>query len=320
MLAHGCEIYFNTQVTELLIEQKELIGVRTEQGDIYHSNNVVLATGHSATDMLLHLHELGVAMEGKDFAMGLRIEHPQALINKIQYRGAADHPKLGSANYRLADHDPVDNIGVYSFCMCPGGYVLSSGTEADGIVCNGMSNYNRNSHFANAAIVVSIPHDKKSDLFSGLMHRRDLERKAYEAVSSAGGNRELPAQKLGDFMAGRFGEIEKGSSPSGAIAVRLDEILPDFIRNRLLKGFETFEQNMQGFASEVAQLYGVESRTSCPVRISRDDESLESISHGGLYPAGEGAGYAGGITSAACDGVRIAEKIIEKISGSAAMK
>lgn len=317
LLARGCEIRFDTQVVELLVEGKEIVGVKTEHGDLIRTQNVVLATGHSAEDMLMHLHDLGVKLEGKSFAMGLRIEHPQKLINEIQYRDAADHPKLGSANYRLADHNSEDNVGVYSFCMCPGGYVLSSGTEPDALVCNGMSNYHRNSPFANAAMVVSIDHETYfgKDLLGGLKMRRDLEVRAFQAVKQAGGSKELPAQKLMDFVAGRSGDVMKGSSPSGAIPVRLDELLPKSLRDRMLVSFAKFERNMRGFGSDVAQLYGVESRTSCPVRVTRDEDSLESVSHAGLFPAGEGAGYAGGITSAACDGIRIADKIAEKISG-----
>jgi uncharacterized FAD-dependent dehydrogenase len=320
LLANGCEIRFDTQVTELLLEGRAVAGVKTEYGDVFRSDNVILATGHSAEDMLFHLRDLGVKLEGKSFAMGLRIEHPQELINKIQYREAAGHPKLGSANYRLADHDPRDNVGVYSFCMCPGGYVLSSGTESDGIVCNGMSNYHRNSPFANAAIVVSIDHEKNfgDDLFGGLKLRRELESRAFQAVQLAGGTKELPAQKLTDFAAGRIGAVSKGSSPSGAVAVRLDEILPKDLSRRMLGSLERFERNMRGFSCEEAQLFGVESRTSCPIRVSRDETSLESVSHAGLFPAGEGAGYAGGITSAACDGVRIAEKIVNKVMNRSA--
>lgn len=315
LLANGCEIKFDTQVTELVTEGKQIVGVKTEHGETYRSAHVVLATGHSAEDMLNHLQDIGVTLEGKSFAMGLRIEHPQALINQIQYRDAAGHPKLGSANYRLADHDPVDNVGVYSFCMCPGGYVLSSGTEENGIVVNGMSNYHRNSPFANAALVVSIDHEKNfgKDLFGGLKLRRELEQRAYLAAKEAGGTKELPAQKLLDFAAGKSGAVLKGSSPSGAVPVRLDQIIPEEMRSRILNSLERFERNMKGFLNENAQLYGVESRTSCPVRVTRSDDTLESVSHAGLYPAGEGAGYAGGITSAACDGIKIAEKIVEQI-------
>ncbi len=312
--SQGCEIRFNTQVTELLVEGKEVVGVKTEKGEKIFSPYTILATGHSAEDMLLHLQDLGVQLEGKSFAMGLRIEHPQKLINEIQYRDAAEHPKLGSANYRLAHHDSQSNIGVYSFCMCPGGYVLSSGTEADGIVSNGMSNYHRNSPFANAAIVVSVDHERNfgSDLFGGLKLRKKLEQRAFQAVQERGGTKELPAQRLEDFMAGRLGDVIKGSSPSGAQAVRLDEILPKELKNKMLEGLKKFDRQMQGFLHPEAQLYGVESRTSCPLRVSRGEDG-QSLSHPGLYPAGEGAGYAGGITSAACDGIKLAEKIMERM-------
>ncbi|MEN0058540.1 MAG: FAD-dependent oxidoreductase [Bdellovibrio sp.] len=319
--SHGCEIHFNTQVTEILTEARQVVGVKTEQGQEFHSHHVLLATGHSATDMIEHLQEMGVHLEGKSFAMGLRVEHSQAAINKIQYRQFSEHPKLGAANYKLVHHDKPSGIGVYSFCMCPGGYVLSSGTEADGIVCNGMSNYKRNSPFANAAIVVSIDHDKNfgaKNTFAGLSLRRELETKAYQAVTQQGGSRELPAQNLLDFLQGTSSKkgpraLMAGSSPSGALAVRFEELLPSFMHKKLREGFDKFQLNMKGFITEQAQVYGVESRTSCPVRITRDEETLQSLSHAGLYPVGEGAGYAGGITSAACDGIRVAEQIISQL-------
>lgn len=312
LIANGCEILFDTQVKEILMEGKQVVGVKTEYDKKLFSPYVILATGHSAEDMLTHLRDQGVNLEGKSFAMGLRIEHPQKLINQIQYREAADHPKLGSANYRLTHHDEKSNIGVYSFCMCPGGYVLSSGTEPDGIVCNGMSNYHRNSPFANSAIVVSIDHKLSfQDVWGGLKLRRELEQRAFQAVKDQGTSRELPAQRLVDFMENRSGEISKGSSPSGAVATRLDQILPKSLSDRIIEGLTKFESSMPGFIGKEAQLYGVESRTSCPIRVTRSNDTLESTSHKGLYPAGEGAGYAGGITSAACDGIKIAEKIIE---------
>lgn len=316
--ANGCEIHFNSQVTELLFEGKQVVGVRTEHGTEFKSPYVVLATGHSAEDMINHLRDSGVHLDGKSFAMGLRVEHSQAAINKIQYRQFAEHPKLGAANYKLVHHNDDSGIGVYSFCMCPGGYVLSSGTEADGIVCNGMSNYNRNSPYANAAIVVSIDHPKNfgADVFGGMKMRRELETRAFNEVQAQGGTRELPAQNLMDFLTGTSNKkgprpLRPGSSPSGALNIRLDELLPKDMRDRLREGFDKFQRSMKGFLTEDAQVYGIESRTSCPVRVTRDSETLQSISHAGLYPAGEGAGYAGGITSAACDGIRIADKIME---------
>jgi uncharacterized FAD-dependent dehydrogenase len=317
LIQSGCEIHFDTQVTEITTHNQHITGVRTEHGQHFASPMVVVATGHSAEDMLYHLHEIGVALEGKSYALGLRIEHPQSEINKIQYRDYAEHPKLGAANYKLAHHDKQTNVGVYSFCMCPGGYVLSSGTEEDGLVCNGMSNYRRNSPWANSAIVVSIDHSRlfKQDLFGGLKFRRDLERSAKALVDQAGGTKQLPSQNLYDFMEGkRTKELLPTSSPSGAVSSRLDQWMPDFLRERMIEGLADFQKNMKGFLSPKAQLFAVESRTSCPIRVVRDPKTMQSTSHIGLYPAGEGAGYAGGITSAACDGVNIAESIAQQLS------
>lgn len=338
LLQSGCEIHFDTPMTELITESEtvanpvvdkktgarrttRVVGVRTASGREFRSDHVILATGHSAEDILYRLYDQGVFMEGKSFALGLRIEHPQEAINKIQYRSAWDHPALGSANYRLADHDDKTGIGVYSFCMCPGGYVLSSGTEPDGVVANGMSNYNRNSPYANSAIVISIDHAKKfgtalskETLFGGLAFRRKLETDAFSRVQSeaAAGRalkKAIPAQRVIDFLEGRLGPTLPTSSPSGVAAVRLDEVLPKDLTQRMRVSLEAFNSKMKGFISEHAQFHGVESRTSCPVRLTRATEDLESVSHAGLYPAGEGAGYAGGITSAACDGVKIADRI-----------
>jgi uncharacterized FAD-dependent dehydrogenase len=317
LLNAGCEIHFDTQVTEITVQGRQISGVKTEFGQHFNSPLVVLATGHSAEDMLYHLNDLGVALEGKSYALGLRVEHPQSAINGIQFRQYAEHPKLGAANYKLAHHDSKSNVGVFSFCMCPGGYVLSSGTENDGIVCNGMSNYRRNSAWANSAVVVSIshPHLFKQNLFGGLEFRQKLERDAKSLVLQAGGSKQLPAQKLLDFIEGRTStELLATSSPSGAISTRLDQLLPEFLRYRMIEGILEFDKTMKGFVSAQAQLFAVESRTSCPIRVVRDPQSLQSLSHQGLYPAGEGAGYAGGITSAACDGVNIAEAMVKILS------
>jgi uncharacterized FAD-dependent dehydrogenase len=313
--ANGCEIHFDTPMKELLTEGSNVKGVRAADGREFHSSHVVLATGHSAEDVIDHLFALGVAMEGKSFAVGLRIEHPQNAINRIQFRKHAENPLLGAANYRLANHDDASGVGVYSFCMCPGGFVLSSGTEADGMVCNGMSNYHRNSPFANAAIVVSIDHKTHfgNDLFGGMKFRRELERSALSAVRNAGGTREIPVQNVMSFLEGKDGEALKSSSPSGVKAVRLDQMLPKELTGRLRTSLLEFDKNMKGFVSRDAQFHGVESRTSCPIRVTRDPETLESVSHQGLYPSGEGAGYAGGITSAACDGIRVAEAIARSL-------
>ena len=319
LLSNGCEIHFDTPMKRLLLDgQGAVRGVASTEGREFHSRHVVLATGHSAEDVLEHLAEIGVHMEGKSFALGLRVEHPQAVINRIQYRQHAEHPALGAANYRLADHDERTGVGVYSFCMCPGGYVLSSGTSADGLVANGMSNYNRGSPFANAAIVVSIDHEARfgKDLFGGMKFRRSLELGAYDAVKAAGGTRELPVQGVVDFLKGRGGIALKSSSPSGAVPTRLDQLLPEDLVARLRASLESFDRHMKGFITAEAQFHGVESRTSCPVRVTRDTETLQSLSHPGLYPTGEGAGYAGGITSAACDGIRVAEAIVQELAQS----
>lgn len=322
LLENGCEIHFDTQVTEILTKENQITGLKTEKGEIFHSDFVILATGHSAEDMIEHLHKLGVFMEGKSFAVGLRVEHPQNLINKIQYREHADHPKLGSANYKLTHHDDKTGVGVYSFCMCPGGYILSSGTEPDGVVSNGMSNYKRNSPFANAALVVSIDHEVhfKNQLFGGLHFRRSLETKAFEAVRKEGGTKELPVQNLVGFMENKKIDVKPHSSPSGAKAVNWKDLLPSFLYDKIKEGIHEFDNKMKGFINPDAQLFGIESRTSCPVRITRHEESLESVSHKGLYPAGEGAGYAGGITSAACDGVRIADQIFTLLQNQTVQK
>jgi uncharacterized protein len=313
--ALGCEVVFDTKVAGLHFEKnpERIAGVRLTDGSVMKASAVVLATGHSATDILTHVHESGVAIEGKSFAIGLRIEHPQAEIDAIQFGEYAGHPSLGAANYRLTDHDSSTGIGVYSFCMCPGGYVISSGTEADSVVSNGMSNYARNSPFANAAVVVSIDHESwfGKDPFGGLKFRRELELSTKAAVEAAGGTRQFPVQRVVDFLERRKGKALKSSSPSGVVATQLDSLFENSIYERLAKSMQRFNRKMGGFLSPNAQFHGIESRTSCPVRIIRDPKTLQSISHPGLYPAGEGAGYAGGITSAAVDGVRIAEAISE---------
>jgi uncharacterized FAD-dependent dehydrogenase len=314
LLSLGCQIRFDSKVAEVRTRGRTISGVRLASGEDIECERLILACGHSAEDMFHHLHEIGVQMEGKSFAVGLRIEHPQEYINRVQFREHAAHPKLGAANYKLAFHDKGTDTGIYSFCMCPGGYVLSSATDVHGVVANGMSNFNRNSRFANAAIVVSIDHKASfgDDLFGGLKYRRALEAGGLELVRAAGGTRELPAQRLVDFLNESAGPILDTSCPSGVVATRLDSLFSPEFRSHFIDGLKKFDGEMRGFISDTALLHGVESRTSCPLRIPRDPVSLQSVSHAGLYPAGEGAGYAGGITSAACDGIRIAEAIVQE--------
>ena len=310
----GGQILFDHKVSDFTVENNSIKGVICENGKKFESDHVILATGHSAQDIfdLLNKHE--VFMEPKSFAMGLRIEHPQKLINRLQYREAAEHPKLGAANYKITHHNKETGIGVYSFCMCPGGYTISSGTEADGIVSNGMSNYNRNSPFANSAMVVTLDAEKwfGDNLFAGLNYRRELEKGALKLVQEAGGKKQLPAQNVVDFLERKSGDVIKTSSPSGAAPARLDQFLPEGIYEPLTEALRYFEKKMPGFISRDVQLFGIESRTSCPVRVTRDKTSYQSLSHQGLYPTGEGAGYAGGITSAAVDGIRVAEAIVDE--------
>jgi uncharacterized FAD-dependent dehydrogenase len=316
LTTNGCEIHFDTPMTKLLLNDRRVVGVESRDGRKFYSDHVILATGHSAEDIFDHLRDVGVFIEGKSYALGLRIEHPQNLINKIQFRAASEHPALGAANYRLAKHDDETGVGVYSFCMCPGGYVLSSGTSPDGVVANGMSNYHRNSPFANAAMVVSVNHEElfKSDTYGGLGFRSRLENEALKMVVAKGGKKEIPVQRVVDFLEGREGPALPSSSPSGVVATRLDKLLPPWMCDQLRDALEHFNRQMKGFISDQAQFHGVESRTSCPVRVTRDADTLESISHKGLYPTGEGAGYAGGITSAACDGIRVAESIATQLA------
>jgi uncharacterized protein len=312
--ALGCDILFNCRVKQLLTKNGKISGVKTADGQTFESPVVILATGHSATDIFEHLNEQGVLLEGKSFALGLRVEHSQELINQMQYGDYKDHPELKAANYKLTYHDSEDNIGVYSFCMCPGGYVLSSGTEMDGVVSNGMSNYNRGSPYANAAIVVSIDHQKLfgNDVFGGMKLRRQIETQSYQSVLENKGTKQLPSQDVMSFLAQTRSTLTQTSSPSGVVPIRLDRILPSSIYLRLAEALEVFDRKMKGFVSAQAQLHGVETRTSCPIRVPRFPDTLQSISHPGLYPIGEGAGYAGGITSAACDGVRTAEAIVDQ--------
>ncbi len=322
LLKLGCEIRFHSKVAEILTSSQAaastpaqtITGVRLTNGDTIDCEQLILACGHSSEDMFAHLHEIGVAIEGKSFAIGLRVEHPQSLINEIQFREYKDHPKLGAANYKLAFHDKSDDVGVYSFCMCPGGYVLSCSTDGLGVVSNGMSNFKRNSRFANAAIVMTIDHKKnfgEADVFGGLEFRRRVEAEGLELVRKAGGTHQLPAQNLMAFIDGRAAPVGDTSCPSGVVATRLDSLMGAEFKTHLIRALENFNANMKGFISPRALLHGVESRTSCPIRVPRDEATLQSISHAGLYPTGEGAGYAGGITSAACDGIRVADAIAE---------
>jgi len=314
LISKGCEIHYNTRVDELLYDGEKVTGVKLNNGKILHSNNIVLATGHSAKEVYKHLEENGVSMSPKDFAVGVRIEHPRELIDKMQYGDFAGS-YLGAARYRLSFENKSSGKGTYSFCMCPGGYVLSSGTEADGIVVNGMSNFARNSRWSNSALVVSVKANQDfstKSVLGGLDFQHKIEKKAFEVSSELASGKELPSQTLKDFLDGRVGKstMPKTSTPSGIVEAQISEILPEFISNHLRDALLQFDKRMNGFVSKNALLLAPETRTSSPVTINRDRVSLESTSHKGLFPCGEGAGHAGGITSAAVDGVRIAMSMI----------
>jgi uncharacterized FAD-dependent dehydrogenase len=315
----NCEIRYNTKVTEILTEGNRTIGVKLSTGEKLYSDHVVLATGHSAQDLYHHLEEIKVAMKPKDFAIGVRVEHPRRYIDSLQHGKFCEAPEMGSARYRLSWHDKWTDRGVYSFCMCPGGYVLSSGTEADGIVVNGMSNYARNSPWSNAALVVSVKAEKDlgdRSLMAGLKFQHEVEQKAFALSKKYATGRELPAMTIKEFMEGKLSHspLPQTSSPSSVFKADIREIFPRFVIDHLKKGLEEFNKDLPGFIYEQGLLIAPETRTSAPLTILRDRNTLVSQSHQGLYPCGEGAGYAGGITSAAVDGVKCAMSIL-KIEG-----
>lgn len=315
--AQNCEIRYNTKVSEILTEGDKIIGVKLTTGEALYSDHVVLATGHSAQDLYQHLEDIKVAMKPKDFAIGVRVEHPRRYIDSLQHGKFCAAPEMGSARYRLSWHDKWTDRGVYSFCMCPGGYVLSSGTEKDGIVVNGMSNYARNSPWSNAALVVSIKADRDFNdhsLMGGLKFQHEVEQKAYALSKKHATGRELPAMTIKEFMEGKLNDkpLPKTSSPSGIFKADIREIFPDFVVEHLKKGLKEFDRDLPGFIYEEGLLIAPETRTSAPLTILRDKKTLISVSHKGLYPCGEGAGYAGGITSAAVDGVKCALSILSQ--------
>lgn len=313
--SEGVEIRYNTKVTEILTEGDKVTGVKLSSGETLLSDHVVLATGHSAQDLYHHLEDIKVAMKAKDFAIGVRVEHPRRYIDSIQHGKYCEAQELGSARYRLSWHDKWSDRGVYSFCMCPGGYVLSSGTERDGIVVNGMSNFARNSPWSNSALVVSIKADrdlKDKGLMAGLDFQHGIEKKAFELSKKHATGRELPAMTIKEFLEGKLSDrpLPKTSSPSGVFKADIRQIFPDFVVEHLKNGLKEFDRDIPGFIYEEGLLIAPETRTSAPLTILRDKKTLISTSHKGLYPCGEGAGYAGGITSAAVDGVKCALSIL----------
>ncbi len=314
----GSSIRFGARVTELVVRDGRAIGVRLADGGEITGRAVVMATGHSARDVHALLQRAGVRLQAKPFAMGVRIEHPQPLIDRIQYGRAAGHIKLPAAAYRLA-FTPDDGRGAFSFCMCPGGWIVPASTERDGLVVNGMSLSRRDSPFANSGLVVAIElADLKSDdPLAGVALQRRLEQAAAEA---GGGELRAPATRATDFVAGRGSStVPRTSYQPGLAATNVAEVLDSLglpLAQRLREAIQQFDRQMRGYLTEEAVLVGVESRTSSPVRVPRDPQSLQSPDLAALYPAAEGAGYAGGIVSAALDGMRIAREIIKRDSST----
>lgn len=314
--AKGHDILYNVKAVELLTQGTKVIGARLSDGQEIFSDHVILGTGHSAGEMYHHLDALKVAIKPKSFAVGVRIEHPRVVIDELQHGRYFESDFLGAARYRLSHHNKETDKGTYSFCMCPGGYVLSSGTEADGIVVNGMSNYARNSRWSNSALVVTVKAQEDfsiEDKLAGMDFQHRIEQKAYQVSKDEADGRMLPAMTVREFLDGKLNEkpLPKTSSPSGIFKTDLRKIFPEFIVEHLKEGLAEFNKKMKGFAYDEALLIAPETRTSAPITIERDKESLESTSHQGLYPCGEGAGYAGGITSAAVDGIRVVEAILK---------
>ena len=308
--AAGGEIRFEAQLADVEIVDGAVQGVVLANGERIATDRLVLAIGHSARDTFTMLQSRGVRIEPKPFSIGFRIEHPQALINRCRFRQEAAHPALGAADYKLVHH-ASNGRDVYSFCMCPGGQVVAATSEEGRVVTNGMSHYSRNERNANAGIVVGItPADFGSDdPLAGIALQRRLEEQAF---ALGGGNYNAPAQRVGDFLAGRPSTGPGAVLPSytpGVTWTDLSGALPDYAITAIREALAAFDKELPGFAMDDAVLTGVEVRTSSPIRMSRDEQTCESVNVRGLYPAGEGAGYAGGIMSAAVDGMKVAEAV-----------
>ncbi|MEK6664215.1 MAG: NAD(P)/FAD-dependent oxidoreductase [Pseudomonadota bacterium] len=306
--ALGGEFRFQSKVADIEIDQGQVRGVVLADGERIPAEQVVLAVGHSARDTFQMLHARGVYVEAKPFSIGFRIEHPQSMIDVCRYGSNAGNPLLGAADYKLVYH-ASNGRSVYSFCMCPGGTVVAATSEPGRVVTNGMSQYSRNERNANSGIVVGItPQDYPGSPLAGIDFQRQWESRAFEL---GGGNYDAPGQLVGDFLAHRPSTAVGSVIPSyqpGVHLGELDSALPDYAIAAIREALPTFDKQIKGFAMQDAVLTGVETRTSSPIRIKRN-AYYQSINTQGLYPAGEGAGYAGGILSAAVDGIKVAEAL-----------
>jgi uncharacterized protein len=315
LMANGCDVHFHTRAEKFIWGEDKLQSVKDTDGKEFKADRWILATGHSAHDVYEKIIDGGVPCEAKSMAMGFRVEHPQTWVNKAQFGERWEHEELPVANYKLTCHDKDSGIGVYSFCMCPGGFVLPSSAQPGRMVVNGMSNYNHGSPFANSGIVISIDKDKwyPGGPLDALKFQEKIESKTQEKVKEAGGTIEVPAQRVEDFLKNRVGKLGKSSCPSGIIPVNLRDIYPSELTGAFHRAMKNFNRKMPGFIADQAILHGIESRTSSPIRILRDKNKLNSPKFTNLYPSGEGAGFAGGITSAAVDGIKIADSIFESL-------
>jgi uncharacterized FAD-dependent dehydrogenase len=315
IIEFGGEVHFNTRLKELVIKDFEIDGVKTQNNDTISAKALVLATGHSARDIYTMLHNQGVTLEAKSFAMGVRIEHPQELIDSIQYSCQNRGPYLPAATYSLVQQ--VENRGVYSFCMCPGGVVVPASTNNNEMVVNGMSPSNRNTRWANSGMVVEmqlndIGGNQEQNVLNGLKFQQEFEQMAF---NNGGDGQIAPAQRLVDFYQGKISNnLPESSFRPGVQSSPMHEWMPEFIRKRLQVGLHSFDQKMKGYFTNEALLLGVESRTSSPLRIPRDKQTLQHPKIKGLFPSGEGAGYAGGIASSAIDGQNCAQKVYELLN------
>ncbi|UQG59931.1 NAD(P)/FAD-dependent oxidoreductase [Marinobacter sp. M3C] len=309
----GGEIRFSARVDDVQIDNGQITGVVLADGEVINSRHIALAIGHSARDTFQMLYDNNVYIEAKPFSVGFRIEHPQSVIDKARFGKNVGNPILGAADYKLVHHCKSGR-SVYSFCMCPGGTVVAAASEEHGVVTNGMSQYSRAERNANSAIVVGIdPSDYPGNPLAGIDFQRALERNAYVL---GGSNYDAPAQKVGNFLKGTSSETVGSVVPSFQPGIKLTDLskaLPDFCIEAIREAIPVFNRKIKGFALEDALLTGVETRTSAPICIKRGKD-FQSINTHGLYPAGEGAGYAGGILSAAIDGIKIAEAMALSIN------
>lgn len=309
IIANGGEVHFNSCVTDLIIKKGKIKGVVVNDKDEFVGDSVILAAGHSARDIFELLRTKNIKIETKEFAMGVRIEHPQALINEIQYHSKEKIPNMPSASYSL--NVKIDERSVYSFCMCPGGIMIPAATAPNEIVINGMSLAKRNSPFANSGLVVALNSSdwKKygDDSFAALRFQQEYEQNAFEWANKT---QSAPAQRVTDFLKGKFSDtLPKASYIPKLTSAPLHQLLPEVIRKTLQKAFWLFDGRMKGYLTEEAIIVAAESRTSSPVRIVRDKETYMHPEVVGLFPCGEGAGYAGGIVSSAMDGENVANAV-----------